>query len=43
MKKIRSGITYSNNHQKAFVPITYQASIGSGYSTYTDTITITLT
>lgn len=35
-------IVYSSNHQKASVPITYQASIGTGYNNYTDTIYINL-
>lgn len=37
------GVIYSKNHQVATVPITYQASIGEGYATYTDTFTIDLT
>lgn len=35
-------ITYSDNHQVAVVPITYEASIGSGYATYDDIIVIDL-
>ena len=36
----RSGITYSNNFQYASVPVTYQASGGSGFHTYTTTVSI---
>lgn len=37
-----NGIVYSQNHQQAVVPVTYEASIGEGYSTYSNTITINL-
>lgn len=39
----RSGIIYTNNHQTATVPITYQGSTGSGYAPYSIVITIKLT
>lgn len=39
---LRNKISYSRNHQIAYVPITYKGSIGSGNSTYSATITISL-
>lgn len=36
------GVEYSHNRQKAIVPITYEASLGEGYSTYSDYVTINL-
>ena len=36
------GLVYSHNHQKVVVPITYRASVGDGYTTYSDSITIDL-
>lgn len=38
----RASITYTRNHQIASVPISYEASSGQGYNTYTDTIRIEL-
>lgn len=35
-------VVYSNNHQQASVPVTYEASVGAGYDTYSYTITINL-
>lgn len=36
----RSGITYSDNYQYASIPVTYEASGGSGLRTYTTTISV---
>ena len=36
-------ITYSDNHQKASVPVRYEGSIGSGYNDYYGIVTIDLT
>lgn len=38
----RNSIIYSQNYQQAVVSFTYEASIGEGYSTYSNTITINL-
>ena len=37
-----TGITYYNNRQIAVVPVSYQASTGSGFANYGATVTINL-
>ena len=36
-------VTYSNNHQTAIVPVTYQVSEGDGWQSHSTHITISLT